>query len=464
MTSKQRNTRHLVLTLAAGEGPTTMPAQLDVLVGAARAAPRITGGRLDRVVTSEAGAFRASAVYHARRNLGRVGSRGQGYDDVEEAFGLSRTYRIELADPTRAERVVAGLRSLDVVESVAVEPLATTRTSTATVRAATISGDEIAAPYDLVRSPEALGREQGDERVTVAVVDTGVSLGHAELQRKLLSGYDVVDLGLGAVGDDAVLVGDSRGRDFAPADDVGHGSHIAGVIGAQGWRVPRGVGGRCLILPIRVLAAATTAGEPDRFGVGAVTEINLGLKVAIDLGADVANLSFGTPQSALDPAAEPPHEAILRYAEQAGCVLVAATGNAGTEEGYQPAVDPRVIAVGSVGLDGRRSVFSSFGDHVALSAPGEHIVGIGRRAYRYATGTSHAAPFVAGACALLIARARRQGTRPSPAQVRDWLVRGAQHSTSPPGEVGAGVLDVAGALDRLDLDLASPTPTPRSDP
>ncbi len=451
-----RHHGYVVVTLRAGETVPPMPAQLDVLVGAARAADRITGGRLDRTVRTLAGGFRAAAVYHARRNLGRVGARGLSYDDVEHELGLSRTYRLQLAAADRADRVVDALRSLAVVESAMVEPLATTGSIVAPAQP---TAGEIVAPYDFVRGREALELEPGDERVTVAVVDTGVSLGHAELQRKLLSGYDVVDFGLGGLDGETVLVGDSRGRDFAPTDDVGHGSHVAGVIGAQGWRLPRGVGGRCRVLPIRVLAAATRADAGpagDRFGVGAITEINLGLKVAADLGAHVLNLSFGTPESALDPDAPAPHEAIIGYAVRAGCVLVAAAGNAGTTEAYHPAVDSRVIAVGSVTSSGTRSVFSSYGDHIALCAPGERVIGVGRRGYRRATGTSHAAPFITGACALLVTRARRAGVSPEPERVRSWLTGGARLSHAPPHEVGAGVLDVVGALGRCDADLSAP--------
>src|SRR6185437_13864980 len=89
------------------------------------------------------------------------------------------------------------------------------------------------APHERVRAPQAHQLEPGDERVTVGLVDTGISIGHPELQRKLLAGYDTVDLGL----DEAAglrLVGDSRGADFTPTDDVGHGTHVGGIVAATG--------------------------------------------------------------------------------------------------------------------------------------------------------------------------------------------------------------------------------------
>ncbi|GAA1520019.1 S8 family serine peptidase [Kribbella lupini] len=448
-----RRTGFLLLTLAAGEGREYVPAQLDVLVGAARPSVRLTGGRLDRLLSSYGGAFRATAVYHSRRNLGRVGTRSTGYDDLEEQLGLSRTYRLELADPSQTDRVLDSARDLGIVENVCTDRLALT--STVAVDAP-LTREDVLAPYAMVRSEEAHAVEPGDERVVVAVVDSGVSLGHSELQRKLLSGYDVVDLGTRPVSTEATLLGDSTGLDFAPMDDLGHGSHVAGVIGAQGWQLPRGVGGRSMLLPVRVLAAATVDGEPAVTGIGAISDIDVGLKVAVDLGADVLNMSFGTPATGLEPGDAIPHRAVLAYARSNGCVLVAAAGNSGLEENYYPAADPNVISVGSVGPDRTRSTFSTYGGHLALSAPGERIVGVGRRGYRRASGTSHAAPFVAGAAALLLAHARRQGRTLGADDVKSLLTGSAQRSHSPPDEVGAGVLDVAAALALLDQQLSHP--------
>ena len=147
-----------------------------------------------------------------------------------------------------------------MVESASLECFATAPASLTASLAPT--RDEIEAPHRMVRAAEALAREPGDERVTVSVVDTGVSLGHSEFQRKLLSGWDAVELGIGRISPTTTLVGDSHGQDFAPSDDVGHGTHVAGIIGAQGWQVPPGTGGRSLLLPIRVLAGAQTLAAP----------------------------------------------------------------------------------------------------------------------------------------------------------------------------------------------------------
>lgn len=449
----RRRPAHVVVTLRPGEARSHVPAHVDVLAGAARPAGHLDRGPLDRLVRSAGGAFRAAAVFHARRNFGRFGRRGVGYDDLEERLGLARTYRLQLGSAEGAEHAVESLRDHPLVESAMIETFATApAATTALTRRPVPDRATVEGPHRFVRAFEALDDEPGDERVTVAVVDTGVSLGHAEFQRKLLSGYDSVELGLGKIGPDTTLVGDSHGSDFAPSDDVGHGSHVAGVIGAQGWQVPPGVGGKSLLLPIRVLAGALGANDRTVTGVGAIGDIDAGLKVAVDLGADVINMSFGTPESAVDDDAPRPHRSVIEYAAQRGCVMVAAAGNSGRRERFFPAASDHVIAVGSVGADRRRSEFSTYGDHVAISAPGEDVVNVGRRGYRSSTGTSHAAPFVAGVAALLMARARRRAQHADTATIRRALTASAQPSSSPADEVGAGVLDAAGALAALDRE------------
>jgi subtilisin family serine protease len=190
-------------------------------------------------------------------------------------------------------------------------------------------------------------------------------------------------------------------------------------------------------------------------GVGALPDISSGLKVAIDLGARVLNLSFGTAESDVDPHGPLPHASVVEYAERNGCVLIAASGNSGRAERYYPAALPQVIAVGSVDSAGARSHFSTYGDHVALCAPGEHIVSSGITGLREGSGTSYAAPFVTGAAALLVARARRRGRDLRSDDVRRLLVDSA--APLPGGrspETGAGLLDAAAALRRLDAEAA----------
>src|SRR5207302_10788761 len=113
----------------------------------------------------------------------------------------------------------------------------------------------------------------------------------------------------------------------------------------------------------------------------------------------------------------------VRYAEGRDCVLIAASGNQGDLVKYYPAALPGVIAVGAIGESGAPAPFSSRGPHVVLCAPGERIPSAGLDGYSLNAGTSFAAPFVTGACALLLARAARSSQPLPPVAVRALLAR-----------------------------------------
>ena len=110
------------------------------------------------------------------------------------------------------------------------------------------------------------------------------------------------------------------------------------------------------------------------------------------------------------------------------------------------------------------AAFSTRGDHVALCAPGERIRSLGLDGYQQVTGTSFAAPFVAGAAALLVARAESRSTPIDAALVRELLVESAtSFSGGPVAGCGAGVLNAAAELNALDawIDRTLPDDTGR---
>jgi subtilisin family serine protease len=174
------------------------------------------------------------------------------------------------------------------------------------------------------------------------------------------------------------------------------------------------------------------------------------MKRLIDLGVQVINMSFGTPQSALLPDDPRPHEEVVRYALARGVLLVAASGNSGERECYYPAAHEGVIAVGAIDDDGRPASFSTRGDHVALCAPGRDIWTCGLAGYACVTGTSFAAPFVSAACALLVAQAEARAWPLDPQSAREILVASARPFAQVHEGCGAGVLDAAAALQLLD--------------
>lgn len=432
---------------------TRLPAHLDVLEGAARAGGSVDGnGPVDRAVLARTSGIRAKRAYHAASSLGVIGSRHQHFSDREMAFGLNRIIRLRLSDVDETHNIVECLRDLDAVEWACVERLASTpfRALGGTWRGT--AQDAFAA----VGAAEAWQLEPGSRAVAVAVIDTGVALEHAEFEGRLRSGYDTVDLGMGPVSHDVALIGDSLGRDFCARDETGHGTHVAGIIGARGISIPGGIAGRSPLLPIRALAAARSGGGPV-FGVGALSDIDSAIKVAVDMGAQVLNMSFGTARSEADPFAPPPHADCLAYAIAEGCIPVAAMGNSGIEEDYYPAALPGCIAVGACNLNGTRAEFSTTGGHIALCAPGQDIHSTAMRGgYAASSGTSHAAPFVAGAAALLAARAARMGRTLTAAVAKRALCHSA--IGGPPNrDTGWGMLNIPGALQQLDAELATST-------
>jgi subtilisin family serine protease len=157
---------------------------------------------------------------------------------------------------------------------------------------------------------------------------------------------------------------------------------------------------------------------------------------------------------ALDGNDEMPHSDVVRYGLARGCVMVAASGNSGRDEAFSPACLDGVIAVGAVDAAGAPCAFSTRGEHVAVSAPGERVVSAGLRGLARLTGTSFAAPFVAATAALLVSRANRRAVPGSAALVRRVLSQSARpFGAKPPRGMGSGILDAAAALRLLDREL-----------
>lgn len=286
---------------------------------------------------------------------------------------------------------------------------------------------EHSAPYvDLLRLPRAWEATTGSGTV-VAVLDTGVDGTHPDLAGAVLPGVDLVD------------------DDLDPADPHGHGTLVAGVAAARGDNGVGGVGAAygARVLPVRVL---------DANGDGSDSDVAAGITWAVEHDADVVNLSLG----GADPS--PVLLAAIRAAVAAGVVVVAASGNEGVEApaypgAYAPLVDG-FVAVSATDDLGAVTTFSNTGDWVSLAAPGLDVVGPapGNR-YVVGTGTSFAAPLVAGGAALV--RAHAPGL--TPAAVEQRLVATARDA-GPKGVdpyYGAGVLDAASAVTAGDARKAS---------
>lgn len=444
----------LLLTLTLGEAPEAIPAAMDVRRGFSRPAVVIDGGAIDRILTRFGGAARVARVHAAAASLGTPGRRHCRYDVIEQVSGVARAFLVEVEPGSNLGPLIDSLAQLSTVEAVSPDYVSVTPFEAMAAALVHKPGDDGWDSRAMVRASEALAHEPGDAAVIVGIIDSGTAPHHPELAGRFRSGYDTVQLSAGSVGPGIELLGDRSQRDDDPSDDyVGHGMGCSGIIGALGLGMPPGLAGQAQLLPIRALGAARLPDKSHAVGLGAISDLDAACKLAIDLGAKVLNMSFGTDDAALPPHSPKPHAETVRYACERGCILVAASGNDGEATRYWPAAHPEVIAVGAVSKDSRPARFSTRGDHVALCAPGESILTTALDGYQVATGTSFAAPFAAATAALLVARSLRRSRPLDGPGVKQLLMQTARPFPGGASGSGAGILDAAAALAALDASI-----------
>jgi subtilisin family serine protease len=280
--------------------------------------------------------------------------------------------------------------------------------------------------------------------ITVAVIDSGIDLAHVDLRDRIVPGVDLV------------------GGDEVPQDENGHGTHVAGIIGAtrgNGAGIA-GVAPGVSIMPVRVL---------DADGAGSLDTVVDGIHWAIAHGAEVLNLSLSEDtQAVLGPALSD----ALRDAWDAGVVPVVAAGNQYVL-GSGFADEPAIVVAATTRDDTKPSYSSSVGAaRWGMAAPGGEQPALGNAGailstywvagehdqYAYDCGTSMAAPHVAGAIAVLL------GLGLTPQQAVDRLLSTAKDIGAPGRDdtFGAGLLDLGTATAGLGgpSGLAPPPAAP----
>ncbi len=238
--------------------------------------------------------------------------------------------------------------------------------------------------YDDQWGPAPMGFETawddagyGDSDIIVSVIDTGIRRTHEDFEAsRVMAGYDY-----------------ARG-DGDPNDECGHGTHVAGTVGAT---TDNGVGvagmSQARILPMKVLVPGLQSCS------GGYDDIANAIYDSTDQGASVISMSIGGGSSNTMLNA-------VRYADDRGVLLVAASGNGGGSNGVDyPARYAEVIAVGSLDSNLAISSFSDRGPEVEVTAPGRGIWSTDSDSnsdYASLSGTSMATPHVSGAIALAL--------------------------------------------------------------
>ena len=306
---------------------------------------------------------------------------------------------------------------------------------------------------DLNLSPFYVKPPAVSTKVVVAIVDTGVDSDHPELTDNIWINQD--EIPANNIDDDHNgFVDDIIGYDVSgdvisftepigdndPSDEVGHGTHIAGIIGSQenGFGIV-GIAPDAEIMAVKIRPNATTA-------IGAA-----GIIYAVIAGAIVINISWGTPfeSGVLRDA--------LKFARDNQVFVSIAAGNTGDNQRFYPAAFDSSFTVGAGNSDGFLTDFSTYGAHVDIVAPGEDILSLraaGTDMYRVAgepgvriigedslyylsDGTSMAAPMVAAAAALI------------------WSIRPDLNLNQPEEIIRMGADDMLDPLNRGDT-LAGP--------
>jgi subtilisin family serine protease len=238
-----------------------------------------------------------------------------------------------------------------------------------------------------VKASQAWAITRGSPNIRIAVIDNGIDLTHPDLQTNLLlPGFD-------ATGQN------SGGAPFQ--NDDSHGTACAGIAGARGVGIS-GVAQNCRIIPIRAYRGPS---DVNTFVPDAINE-------AVIRGADIISHSWNGPFH--QPTANAINNAVANGREGLGVIFVNSSGNNNSAVTFPANLD-NVIAVGAINRNGQRANFSNFGVALDVMAPGVDVHTTDRQGsagyntsngtagnYTTQTGTSFAAPHVAGIAALIL--------------------------------------------------------------
>ena len=303
--------------------------------------------------------------------------------------------RLEFSDKSKVNALIDELHQINGVEYAEKVPL---------MKTDILPNDPIfPAHLTQVNAANAWNVFSGSSNITVAIVDNAVMWTHQDLVANTytntgeIAGNSIDDDGNG-------YVDDRNGYDVADNDNnavptntlMDHGTHCAGIAGA---RTDNTVGIASIGWNIKIIPVKT---EPDLGSVNAISFGYEGIVYAANANARVISCSWGGSGAA---AAE---QAVVNYAWNRGCIIVAAAGNANTTTQNYPGAYNNVYCVASVSSADVKSSFSNYGTWIDISAPGENVYSTTPSAttgtYLTFSGTSMATPLVAGLAGLMLSK------------------------------------------------------------
>jgi subtilisin family serine protease len=279
--------------------------------------------------------------------------------------------------------------------------------------------------------PEAWEIEKGDSSVIIAILDSGCKMDHPELAGRIWRNEAEIP-GNGIDDDNNGFIDDVNGWDFInndndPTDDHGHGTAIAGTIGANynneiGFA---GVNPNAKIMVIKVLDSLKSGN----------TELAVrGIEYAIKMKAKILNFSLGGTKFIQT------ENDIIQHAVNNKIIVVAGTGNNNSEQILYPAAFENVITVGATSPNDNRYISadtkdgSNYGNEIDIVAPGAYIVCLDKsdnnKYTKYGLGTSLSTALVTGVVSLLLSK----NPDLTPAQVLEILQKSADDQVGDPSE------------------------------
>src|SRR3990167_4668347 len=278
-----------------------------------------------------------------------------------------------------------------------------------------------------IKAEGGWNKTRGSDNAPVAIADTGIDESHPDLAGKVIKRANFTT--------------------DPDSDGDGHGTHVAGIIGAI---TNNSIGIASLGYDTKLVSVKVL----NNNGSGYYSWIANGIIWASNNGAKVINLSLGGSydSQALKDA--------VNYAWGKGVVIVAAAGNSNNSRALYPAYYTNSIAVAATDSSDNKASFSSYGWWVDLAAPGVSIYSTYKGSYAYLSGTSMATPFVSALSSLVFSN----NLLFSNSDVRNKIESSADKIAQTGIYWTYGRIDACAALDCISSPTPTPTPTPTLTP